>query len=47
MAVGGHQVGPVSESEIVSNLVNGSADADTLVFTAGMDNWTKLRDVPS
>jgi uncharacterized protein (TIGR00266 family) len=46
MAIGGHQVGPVSESEIVSNLVNGSADADTLVFTAGMDNWTKLRDVP-
>jgi uncharacterized protein (TIGR00266 family) len=46
MAVGGHQVGPVSESEIVSNLVNGSADADTLVFTAGMDDWTKLRDVP-
>jgi uncharacterized protein (TIGR00266 family) len=46
MALGGHQVGPVSESEIVSNLVNGSADADTLVFTAGMDDWTKLRDVP-
>jgi uncharacterized protein (TIGR00266 family) len=46
MAVGGHQVGPVSESEIVSNLVNGSADGDTLVFTAGMDNWTKLKDVP-
>ena len=46
MAVGGHQVGPVSESEIVSNLVNGSADADTLVFTAGMDNWTQLKDVP-
>jgi uncharacterized protein (TIGR00266 family) len=46
LAVGGHQVGPVSESEIVSNLVNGSADADTLVFTAGMDDWTRLRDVP-
>jgi uncharacterized protein (TIGR00266 family) len=46
MAVGGHQVGPVSEGEIVSNIQNGSADADTLVFTQGMDNWTKLRDVP-
>jgi uncharacterized protein (TIGR00266 family) len=46
LAVGGHQVGPVGESEIVSNLENGSADGDTLVFTAGMDNWTKLRDVP-
>jgi len=46
MAVGGHQVGPVSESEILSNITNGSADADTLVFTQGMDKWTKLRDVP-
>ena len=46
MVVGGHQVGPVSESEILSNITNGSADADTLVFTQGMDNWTKLRDVP-
>jgi uncharacterized protein (TIGR00266 family) len=46
MAVGGHQVGPVSESEIVSNIHNGSADADTLLFTEGMTDWTKLRDVP-
>jgi len=46
MAVGGHQVGPVSESEILSNITNGSADADTLVFTEGMDNWTRLCDVP-
>jgi len=46
LAVGGHQVGPVSEHEIVSNLQNGSADGETLVFTAGMDNWTKLKDVP-
>jgi uncharacterized protein (TIGR00266 family) len=45
MAVGGHQVGPVSEDEIVSNVKNGSADAGTLVFTAGMDNWTALKDV--
>ena len=45
MAVGGHQVGPVSEDEIVSNIKNGSADASTLVFTAGMDNWTALKDV--
>ena len=45
MAVGGHQVGPVSEDEIVSNINNGSADANTLVFIAGMDNWTPLKDV--
>jgi uncharacterized protein (TIGR00266 family) len=46
LAVGGHQVGPVGEHEILSNIHNGSADGETLVFTAGMDNWTKLRDVP-
>jgi uncharacterized protein (TIGR00266 family) len=45
MAVGGHQVGPVSEEEIISNLKNGSADGNTLVFIAGMDNWTPLKDV--
>ena len=26
MAIGGHQVGPVSEDEIVANLANGSVD---------------------
>lgn len=45
MAVGGHQVGPVSEDEIVSNIKNGSADGNTLVFIAGMDNWTPLKEV--
>ena len=45
MAVGGHQVGPVSEDEIVSNIKNGSADGNTLVFISGMDNWTPLREV--
>ena len=46
MAIGGHQVGPVSEDEIRTNLVNGSIDANTLVFTAGMSNWTPLSAVP-
>ena len=45
MAIGGRQVGPVTEQEIVSNLKNGSIDAQTLVFTAGMSNWTPLREV--
>jgi uncharacterized protein (TIGR00266 family) len=45
MAVGGHQVGPVSEEEIVSNIKNGSVDGNTLVFISGMDNWTPLKDV--
>ena len=45
MAIGGHQVGPVAEEELVSNIRNGSVDASTLVFTAGMANWTPLREV--
>lgn len=47
MAIGGHQVGPVTRDEIVANLRNASIDGDTLVFTAGMANWQKLRDVPA
>jgi uncharacterized protein (TIGR00266 family) len=46
MAVGGHQVGPVTEDEILTNIRNGSVDAQTLVFTDGMENWTPLKDVP-
>ena len=46
MAIGGHQVGPVSEEEIRTNLANGSIDANTLMFTAGMANWTPLSAVP-
>ncbi len=42
----GHQIGPMSEAEIISNIQNGSADAQTLVFTAGMSNWTALAEVP-
>jgi len=47
MAIGGHQVGPVGQNEIISNLQNGSIDAETLVFTAGMTAWQKVRDVPA
>jgi uncharacterized protein (TIGR00266 family) len=45
MAIGGHQVGPVSQQEIISNLQNGSIDAETLVFSAGMTQWQKVKDV--
>jgi uncharacterized protein (TIGR00266 family) len=47
MAIGGHQVGPVSQQEIITNLQNGSIDAETLVFSAGMTQWQKLKDVPA
>ena len=47
MAIGGHQVGPVGQQEIITNLQNGSIDAETLVFTAGMTQWQKVKDVPA
>src|SRR5215218_7981391 len=45
MAIGGHQVGPVSQQEIITNLQNGSIDTETLVFTAGMAQWQKVKEV--
>ncbi|MCC7033126.1 MAG: TIGR00266 family protein [Acidobacteria bacterium] len=47
MAIGGHQVGPVTQDEILSNLRNGSIDSETLVFTSGMTTWQKVKDVPA
>ena len=47
MAIGGHQVGPVSQQEIISNLQNGSIDAETLVFSAGMTQWQKVKTLPA
>jgi uncharacterized protein (TIGR00266 family) len=46
MAIGGHQVGPVSQDDVVTNLRNGTVDGNTLVFTSGLSNWTPLKDVP-
>jgi uncharacterized protein (TIGR00266 family) len=46
MAIGGHQVGPVSQDELLENLRNGTITAQTLVFTAGMKDWMPLRNVP-
>jgi uncharacterized protein (TIGR00266 family) len=46
MAIGGHQVGPVSQDDVITNLRNGTIDGNTLMFTAGMSNWTPLKDVP-
>jgi uncharacterized protein (TIGR00266 family) len=46
MAIGGHQVGPVTADEIISNIRNGSMQPATYVFTAGMTNWTAVSHVP-
>src|SRR5881296_839408 len=45
MAIGGHQVGPVSAEEILSNIRNGSVQPDTLVYTSGMRDWVPVKDV--
>ena len=45
MAIGGQQVGPVTEQDVVTAIRSGSADATTLAFVAGMQGWTPLRDV--
>ena len=42
----GHQIGPVPQAEVESMLRHGSVDGDTHVFRAGLDGWTRLRDVP-
>jgi uncharacterized protein (TIGR00266 family) len=46
MAIGGHQVGPVTRDDVVTNIRNGTIDGATLVFRSGMVNWTPLKDVP-
>ncbi len=46
MAIGGHQVGPVSQDDVVTSLRNGTIDGNTLIFGAGLRTWTPLKDVP-
>jgi uncharacterized protein (TIGR00266 family) len=46
MAIGGQQVGPVTEQDVVNAIRSGGADPTTLVFVTGMQGWTPLRDVP-
>ena len=46
MALGGHQVGPVPAAQVAAQLANGTADARTLVWRAGMSQWTRIGEVP-
>ena len=45
MAIGGSQVGPVSQDDVITSVRNGTIDGNTLVFAAGMSGWTPLKDV--
>jgi uncharacterized protein (TIGR00266 family) len=46
LALSGRQVGPMPEQEVIANIENGTADGNTLVFTAGMTNWAPISTVP-
>ncbi len=45
MAIGGHQVGPMSIDELAANIRSGTAGPDTLVFGPGMKEWKRLAEV--
>jgi uncharacterized protein (TIGR00266 family) len=44
-STGGHQVGPVSVEDIISNIRNGSMQPSTYVFTQGMKDWIPVNKV--
>ena len=43
---GERQVGPVSEADIRALIGSGKVTANTLVWTASMEDWTEARNVP-
>ncbi len=45
MAIGGHQVGPMSIDELAANIRSGTAGPDTLGFGPGMKEWKRLAEV--
>jgi uncharacterized protein (TIGR00266 family) len=45
MSMGGHQVGPVSAQEIITNIRNGSMQPETYVYTPGMTDWVPANKV--
>ena len=46
VAHGGHQIGPIPAAEVETMIRNGGADGETHVFTSGIGEWIKVRDVP-
>ena len=42
----GQRVGPLNPTEVAAKLAAAEATADTLVWRAGMSDWTRLADVP-
>lgn len=46
LGVDGQQVGPLNPTEVAGRVAQGTATPDTLVWRAGMAQWTRLGDVP-
>lgn len=46
LVINGAQAGPIPYDEVLARLRSGQIDRSTLVFTAGMSNWTPLGEVP-
>lgn len=46
LGVNGEQVGPMNPAEVAQRVSEGAATPDTLVWRAGMPNWTPLGQVP-
>ena len=46
LVVNGAQAGPFSQDDVLARLRAGQVDRATLVFTAGMSQWTPLGQVP-
>lgn len=45
-ADGGKQLGPYSESQFRDLIANGTVSGASYVWTSGMENWQRARDVP-
>lgn len=45
MSIGGHQVGPISLDEMISSIRTGNLQPDTYVYTPGMQNWARAKEV--
>jgi len=45
MSIGGHHVGPIGMDEMISNIRTGNLQPDTYVYTQGMQNWARAKEV--
>ncbi len=46
IAVNGNSIGPLSHSEFMTLVNNGSVNKDSLAWMAGMPSWKRIEDIP-